>query len=327
VAQKVRRIDRLVFFALVLLVAMLLVACSGASSGEPEMITVGVIISNEAATPNVEGFKAGMAELGYIEGENVTYIYNGPITDEDEQKEYTQSLVDQGVDLIFTSGTRATTTAKTTTSTIPVVFAPVAFPVEAGLVESISQPGGNITGVSNGASHGRRLQTMTEIVPDVKRIYIPIDPGETVTQNVMVDVQAAADELGLELFLVEFEDIDQMNEGIANFPDDVDAIFLVPGTTLQDTLPQWVELAIERKLPLSSDGSPDAGALFTLDADDYQNGFQAARLAVDILKGANPGDLPVEISEFFLTLNLKTADAIDLTISDDILDIADTVIR
>jgi putative ABC transport system substrate-binding protein len=322
-----KQLRQLFVLAVIVLTALLLSACGAGTSAAPKVVKVGILNSNNNAELNVSGFKDGMAKLGYVEGTNITYIYDGPIGDAEEQKTYIKSLVEQDVDLIFSNGTKASTSAQAAAGDTPIVFAPVAFPVDAGLVASLSKPGGTITGVANGASHGRRLQTLVEIVPSIKRIYVPMDPNETVSNQALAVIQPAADELKVELVVGKMVNEEEMDKALADFPDDVDAILLLPGSWMADTLPQWVDLAIEKKLPLSSDGAPEAGGLFSLDASDYEVGVQAARLADTILKGANPGDLPVETPEFALTVNLKTAAAIGLTVPDAILNRADTIIR
>ena len=155
---------------------LLLVAC-----GENQKTyTIGVVNPTSGLDDTVEGFKKGMAELGYIEGKNLTYIYEGAVNSIETLDPVAQRLVEANVDLILSITTPATQAAQRATADtdIPVVFVPVTDPVGAGLVESLRQPGGNMTGITFGLQEGRRLEWLLQIVPTIKQIYIPHNPDD-----------------------------------------------------------------------------------------------------------------------------------------------------
>ena len=161
-------------FVWVLVLSLLLTACDGAT--QAQTFTIGAVNYFPLLDPIFDGFKAGMADLGYVEGENVTYIYNGTMEPDPQviDREI-ESLLAQDVDLIFTMGTLPTLRAKQAVegTDIPVVFAPVVNPVEEGVVESVPHPGGNVTGIQIGNTAPKALEWLLKIVPEATKVYIP----------------------------------------------------------------------------------------------------------------------------------------------------------
>ncbi len=288
----------------------------------PQTYTIGVVNPTPIMEPVLAGFKARMTELGYVEGENTTYLYDGPAP-KDELERVAQSHLDEGVDLILALTTPGAQAAQKATSehAVPVVFVPVTDPVGAGLVSSLREPGGNLTGITTGGSAPKRLEALLQVVPEAERIYLPYNPGDKSATSVLEQLAPLEDPLGVELVLYEAADTEAVEAAIANIPDDVDAIFIGPDSLVGSLYADWVKAAIERELPLSgsSVSHVEAGMLLSYSYDTVAAGRQAARLADQIFKGAAPRDLPVETSEFFLSLNLKTARAIGLDIPDEIL--------
>jgi len=312
------------WLVIVLIILVLLIAACGQS--EPETITVGIINRVPPLDPVVEGFKAKMAEQGYVEGENITYIYEGAITDPDQLAPYTQKLVDEDVDLIFGITTQAATAAQQTTSDIPIIFAPVNNPVEAGLVNDLTQPGGNVTGITNAGGDPRRLQWLLEIDPTITRVFIPYNSNDVAPSTAFASLGEPAVALGVELVPAEVHSAEENVQAIANIPDNVDAIFLLPDDVIITHIKQWVDAARENQLPISTPNT-FPGSLMSFTFDSFTMGQQAGRLADQVLKGAKTGDLPVENAEFFLTIDLATAEAIGLEIPDAVLEQANTLVR
>ena len=314
---------------LFLLLATLFCGCTGAP--KPENYTIGVILFAPTLEPTYTGFKQGMTDLGYVEGENVTYLYGGPTDSIDQLDGVAQDLVKANVDLILSISTPATQAAKKATAEnhIPVVFVPLTDPVGAGLVVSLTQPGGNITGVTFGLQEVRRLEWLQKLVPDVKRVFIIYNPNEGNANLALKMVTETAPGLGLEIIAREAPTPDDVTAALANLPDDIDALYLLPDSQTES---QWAEIlaaANARNLPTSvaNVGRVNDGALYTYAMKLDLGGRQAAGLADQILQGVLPADLPVEMTEFFLALNLKEAQTIGLAIPDEILSQADTIIR
>lgn len=316
-------------FSLLMIAALLLSGCGG--SAQPRTYTIGVINLSPALDDTFIGFKQGMTDLGYIEGENVTYIYAGATGSVDKLDEVAQDLVDARVDLIFSLTTPATQAAQKATAdnNIPVVFGILTDPVGAGVVADLAQPGGNITGVTFGPQEAQRLTWLTKIAPDVKRVYVIYNPNDNSARLALKIAIETADKLGLEIITREAgapEDIDTV---LANLPEDAEAIYLLPDGQTETKLADILAVANARNLPVSvpNVNLVAEGPLYSYAMKLVPTGMQAARIAEQILKGIKPADLPVETTEFFLAINLKTAQAIGLNIPDNILIQADIIYR
>ncbi len=317
-----------ILFVLFIIIGLLLAACGG----DQKTYTIGVVNLSPLQEGTLEGFKEGMTELGYIEGENVTYLYEGATGDMDKLDSVAQGLVEANVDLILSITTPATQAAQRATAgtDIPVVFVPVTDPVGAGIVDSLRQPGGNITGVTFGIQEGRRLEWLVQIVPTIEEIYIPYNPEDRSAVLALEAVSEVAPKLGVELIARETSTPEEVAAAFENIPEDADAIFFLPDSVVNARIGDWLETAIELELPTSgpNPAAVEAGHLTAYGIDLTASARQeAARLADQILRGIKPADLPVETAEFYLAINLKTAEAIGLDISDEILIQADTIIR
>jgi putative ABC transport system substrate-binding protein len=313
----------------VIVFSLLLMACGGPA--KPKTYTIGVINLAPTLEDAFTGFKQGMADLGYIEGENVTYIYPGPTGTIDKLDGVAQDLVKAQVDLIYSITTPATQAAQkaTASNNIPVVFGVLTDPVGAGVVTSLTQPGGNITGVTFGPQEAQRLEWLTRIAPAVKRVYIIYNPNDSSAKLALATATATAARLGLEIISREASNPDEVTAALTNFPENIDALYLLPDSQTEAQLADILVVANARHLPTSvaNVGAVENGPLYSYAMKLEPTGQQAARLADQILKGMKPADLPVETTEFFLAVNLKTAQAIGLTIPDDILSQADTIYR
>ena len=310
-------------------VSLLLSACVGAE--RPQAFTIGVIHSNPGLDQVLAGFKAGMTEQGYVEGENVTYIFHG-VTQNDPQATDAEArtLVDQKVDLLFTLGTIATVSAKKAVdgTKIPVVFAPVIDPVGEGILESLQHPGGNVTGVQRGSVAPKALEWLIQVAPGTRQIHLFYNPADEVSVTAMQPLPQAAAALGVEFLPTEVTSLEQAIAGIRVLPQEA-AIFYIPAPTLDANQREIYAAAAEHGVAVGTYSAYDIekGALIGYGADWSAIGKQAARMADQILKGANPADLPVETDEPLLAINLKTAQAIGLDIPDEILEQASVIIR
>jgi putative ABC transport system substrate-binding protein len=311
-----------------IITGLLLTACGG---DQDKTYTIGVVNLTPVLEDTVASFKKSMTELGYTEGENITYIYEGPTSSIDKLDPVAQGLVAADVDLILSITTPATQAAQRATAgaDIPVVFVPVTDPVGAGLVDSLRQPGGNITGITFGVQEARRLEWLMQIAPTVEQIYAPYNPDDPAPVSALETVREAAAKLGVELITREARNPEEVTAAVENIPEEADAIFLLPDSLIGTRVPDLMKTAIELQLPTSG-ASFDAvknNTLIGYGPDPSRSGKQAARLVDRILRGVKPADLPVETAEFYLAINLKVAEAIGLDIPDEILRQADTIIR
>jgi putative ABC transport system substrate-binding protein len=289
--------------------------------------TIGVVNYDSILSPAYDGFKAKMAALGYVEGQTVTYVYHGLLKPDPQVLEReVKDLLAQRVQLLLTLGTLPTLTAKKATegTAVPVVFAPVLNPVERNIVQSITHPGGNVTGVQNGDTVPKALEWLHRIVPRATKIYAIYNPKDTVSQTGIRSLSTVAASLGFELALIEVQGPEEALAVIEKLPKGT-TMFFVPTPSLRP-VGRLVEAAARRGIATAAN-VPETDFLVTYAADWFAIGGQAARLADQILKGTKPADLPVETPEFFLHINLKAATAIGLVVPDDILRQAHLVIR
>lgn len=318
----------------VLISAGLLLICFGPGCNREKFgkknFTVGVVNLNEELDKVFLGFKKGLAEKGYEEGRNITYIYHGSHANITDLARDLKPMIEQRVDLILSITTPATMIAKKLTAEagIPVVFAPVFDPVGSGIVQSLVKPGANVTGIKVGGSAGKALEWLLKIVPDTKNVYIPFSSNNKATVQSLRDVKFAAEKLKLQLSIREVNNRKELVTALEQIPDDIDAIWLLNSHFLVQNTDLFVEAAIRKKLPLgSSTFQIDDGVLISYGQNPFRTGEMAADLAHDIMQGISPRELPVENTDFFLGINLITAKAIGIDISDDILHVADTIIR
>jgi putative ABC transport system substrate-binding protein len=313
--------------SLLVLIGLLIAGCG---PQEPDTVTIGVINLSSNLTALFENFRDQMTEMGYIEGENIIYLYDGAAASIADLDTIAQEFVEADVDLIFAITTPASQAAQRATQDIPIIFTPVNDPVGSGLVDSLTNPGKNITGVMFGSQEEKRLDWFLQMVPDIKRIYIPYNPNDPSATAALSKVTAGAPRYGFEIVEYPVEDNDQISAAIENIPEDVDAIYMLPDSLVMSRITEFAAKALEFDLPTSVPNAsvvPD-GTLMAFGMSIEGLGEQAARLANQVLQnGINPGDLPVEVAEFILVINLKTAQAIGLEIPEEILRQADTIIR
>lgn len=299
--------------------------------GTTKPITVGVVDVGTQLETVIDGFKAGMTDLGYVEGTDIIYRYNSDLTDSQEaiDREINKLLSD-GVDILYTMTNSPTIRAKIITegTGVPVIFGLVTDPVLNGFVESIARPGGNLTGVSSYAI-GKSVEWMIQIAPDTKFVYMPFYRDEQDIDPFMGLLEKAAEELGIEIHPSEVQSLEEIIVAENNLPED-SAIIFAPKQLSEKGMSDFLEIAVKRKIPVGSflpDLIEKTGVLTTISSDLFLIGKQASRLADQILKGAAPRDLPVESAESFFNINLKTAEAIDLQIPNLILLQANRIVR
>jgi putative tryptophan/tyrosine transport system substrate-binding protein len=294
--------------------------------------------TNLAANPHLrEAFRQGLRDLGYVEGRNVVIEYRDAEGKLERLPALAAELVALKVDVIVAPGTPQALAAKQATRTLPIVFAVAGDPVGSGLVPSLARPGGNVTGLSSVTSDlvGKCLEQLTQAVPGVSRVAVLWQPGgfgERAEKDMQKAAEVAGRTLGVRLQFVE-----------ARRPADIDRAFsdmtraragaltvLGGGTMLFAERRRLVDLAAKNRLPAVYPWRDfvDAGGLMSYGAN-FPDLYRRAATYVDkILKGAKPGDLPVEQpTKFELVINPKTAKALGLTIPPSLLLRADEIIQ
>jgi len=280
----------------------------------------------------VEAFRAGLRDLGYVEGKNVLVEFRWADT-VDQLPELATELVRMKVDVIIAPASTEVEPVRQVTKTIPIVFAQHADPVGLGHVASLAHPGGNITGVSMVLTElaAKALQILKDALPHAKQIGVlwnPTTPSHTV---VVKEVRVAAQRLGVQLLMLPIEtvaDFDGVFETMAREHADG---FLVPGSPLTNTQrTPLADLELKYRLPgiFGNKANVEAGGLMSYGAD-FKYMYRHVALYVDkILKGEKPADLPVEqASKYELVINLKTAKALSFEMPPQLLARADEVIE
>jgi putative ABC transport system substrate-binding protein len=318
----------------------LLAAPLAAEAQQPTKIArIGYLSPNLATSPHLrEAFRQGLRDLGYVEGRNLVIEYRDAEGRFERIPALAAELVALKVDVIVTEGgnTAVPVAAKQATRTLPIVFASASDPVASGLVTSLARPGDNVTGLSSFTTElvGKRLELLTQSVPGVGQIavlWLPGALGERTDKEMLTGAEVAARGLGVRLQFVEarapadfdraFSDMTRARAG---------ALTLLPSNLFRREHRRLLDLAARHRLPAVYPWRDfvDAGGLMSYGASLTDSSRRAATYVDKILKGAKPGDLPVEQpTKFELVINLKTARTLALTIPPSVLSRADQVIE
>jgi putative ABC transport system substrate-binding protein len=274
----------------------------------------------------------GFARLGYVDGRNIKLEHRFPNETPERFRSMAAELVSLNVDVLM-GGATSTAYLRDATTKIPIVFMFIPDPVGMKLVASIARPGGNITGLSNFGRDvaGKRLQLLKEIVPNLSRVAMLTNPDQA-TPGVFVEpMQAAARELGLVLRTFEVRRLDEIPPAFdAMAAASMQAVTPVQGGLFYQARAMIPKLALERRLPMLSYSREtyEHGALVSYAADQIEMCRRSTVYADKILKGAKPGDLPVEQpTKFEFLINLKTAKALGLNVPVHLQQVADEVIE
>jgi putative ABC transport system substrate-binding protein len=288
--------------------------------------------------PQVEGFRQGLRDLGYIEGKNILVEYRYIEGKSDSIPSIATELVQLKVDVLVLGPLPAIRAAKQATKTIPIVMVTTQDPVAAGFVDSLARPGGNITGLTilQRELSGKRLELLKEAVPGISRVAALVDviqlselSGGTANDFQWYEAPARALKLQLQPLAVrgpnpDFEGVQAAAKGRAS------ALFTVSGGLFNPHIKRIMDLAIKNRLPSIHERSDyvEADGLMSYSADDAESYRRAAYYVDRILKGTKPAELPVEqATKFEFVINLKTAKQIGLRIPPDVLARASRLIK
>ena len=286
---------------------------------------------------NVEAFRQGMRELGYVEGKNIQVEYRYIEGKSERTPSLVSELIQLKVDVLISAALSATRVAKKETKKIPIVFNIPDDPVAVGLVESLARPGGNITGVARLGRElsGKRLELLTEAIPGIKRVVILYSPTNILTTSSRrnyEDYEAPARALKITPQLIHVRNPSQDLDGAIReaVKGNLNGLIIIDTTPLFPYREKIVELAFKHRLPLLAETTiwVEAGGLMSYSANEPESYRRIATYVDKVLKGTKPADLPVEQpTKFEFVINLKTASALNLTIPQSVLYRADRVIR
>lgn len=284
-------------------------------------------------------FRDAMRELGWIEGRNLNIEYRWAAGDDRRVPALAAELVAAKVEVILTAAAPVIAAAKRATSTIPIVMAAVSDPVGSGLIASLGRPGGNITGLTLSSSEtgAKRLQLLQELIPGAMRVAALVTrvglavPGETTGALLVKELHFAAAKLGMQLTVTEVQKGEDMPAAFAAMERArVQAVVVQQSPLISSNQGGVVDLAAKHRLPAiyETDIFIQAGGLMSYGPSLTQMYRRAAYFVDRILKGAKPGELPVEQpSKFDLTINLKAAAALGLKVPRTLLLRADRVVE
>ena len=279
-----------------------------------------------------EAFVQGLRDLGYVEGKNVVIEFRTTEGKSGQYPELAGELVGLKVDVIVAGGAGAIRAAKNASATTPIVMAHVNDPIALGLVASLAQPGGNITGISNLSPElsGKRLELLKEVIPKAYRVAV-LAYGGVAMQTSIKETEVAAQSLHLKVQLLRLKAPDEIEGAFdAAKKQRADALVQIQAAFLEPHQKRIIDLAAKHRLPAMYNSRDDveAGGPMSYGPDRADMNRRAAAIVDKILKGRKPADLPVEQPmKFELVINLKTAKQIGLTIPPNVLARADRVIK
>jgi len=281
----------------------------------------------------IDAFQRGLRELGYIEGQNIAVEYRFARGQVGRLPELAAELVRLNPDVIVAPYTPPALAAKQATSTIPIVFAVVADAIGAGLIVNLARPGGNITGLTSSGADlgGKRLELVKQVIPKVSRVAVLYNPADRSNVLVFEQLQQSAPNLRLILQPLAVREPSEFEAAFSAMTRErANAMLVAAGVLTDEHKELLVSHAAKRRMPSmwSHRHFVDAGGLMSY-AVNFSDQIRQSAVYVDkILKGARPGDLPVEQpTRYELVINLKTAKALGLTIPQSLLQRADQVIE
>jgi putative tryptophan/tyrosine transport system substrate-binding protein len=316
---------------------LFLAPCSAVDAQQPAKVyRIGLLSARSSSTESTraEAFRQGLRELAYVEGKNIAIDYRYAEGKFEILPDLAAELVRLKVDVILALGVPPTRAAKQVTTTIPIVMAGGSDPVRTGLIASFAKPGGNVTGLSdlNVDLITKRLELLKEVVPKTSHVAVLLNPANPTNPIQLKETQRAAPELGVTLLILEIKEAEEFEPAFTTMRQERVGAFL----SFSDPMfgfhqKRIASLAVKNRLP-GMHGNRyyvEAGGLMSYGTANPDDQYRRSAIYVDkILKGANPGELPVERpTKLELVINLKTAKQIGVTIPPNVLARADKVIQ
>jgi putative ABC transport system substrate-binding protein len=303
---------------------------------QPAMPVIGFLhpTSADALPDRLRGFRQGLKETGYVEGENVMILYRFAENQTDRLSAMAGDLVTSRVAVITAANSPPALAAKAATTTIPIVFITPEDPVRLGLVTSLAKPGGNLTGINllSGELAAKRLELLRQLVPGAARVVVLVNPANPwTTETTLRDVEAAARSMGLQIEVLKAGTSHEIDAAFATLARDRSDILFVGGDPFfTSRRVQLAVLAAHYSIPSTSATREiaEAGGLMSYGASIPDGWREAGAYVGRILKGAKPADLPVvQSTKFELVINAQTAKTLGLALSPSLLALADEVIE
>lgn len=318
---------KLLAMLLVVVMALVVVTGCGGGSDSSDVVKIGVIQQMQHASLDeaYEGFVDGLAEAGYVEGENLEIDYQNASGEVSNCQSICEVFKSNNDDLVLAIATNAAQSAVSTfqETETPVLFTAVTDPVDAGLVESLEDPGKNVTGTSDLPVIADQVAVIKEIQPDCEKIAILYTSSEANSKVQAKQAEAAAKELGMEVVVQTSSSSNDIPQVISSVAGDVDAIYLPADNAFASAMATVNSKAVEYQVPVYAgvEAMIEEGAIATTAIDYYELGKQTAAQAVRIIEGESAADIPVEYqSEFALVVNKTFAESVGVTVPQTVLD-------
>lgn len=307
-----------------IIIAMLLsvTACSGIGGKKAIRIGIAQIVEHPSLNTIREAFIEQLAAKGFKDGGNIRIDYQCAQGEQTNLNTICQKFVSDKCDLIVAIATPTALTAANMTEDIPVLFSACTDPVGSGLVTNLEKPGKNVTGTSDAVSAEKIMELAKRITPDIKKIGALYNSSETNSISVVNDLKEYAAKNGMEVIegtVTNSSEVQQVTQSLAP---QVDAIFSPIDNTIAEAMPIVAQVTQSAKTPMyvGADSMVQDGGLATYGINYVSLGQETADMAVEILNGKNPGDMPVRtISDVEIYVNAATAEAIGVTIPEDVL--------
>jgi putative tryptophan/tyrosine transport system substrate-binding protein len=298
---------------------------------QPAMALVGLLSTAQLDDRQIDAIRQGLRHAGYIEGRNVAIKYRSADSRFDRLPALAADLVADPVTAIIALSPPAAVAAKAATTTIPIVFAVGADPVDLGLVSNFSHPGGNITGVTfvSNTLSAKRLELVRELVPDATIVGLLVNPGNPTSEPQIRDAQAAARALGVRLLILKASSERETDAAFESaVQQHINAVIIGADSLFVSRRDQLVGLAARFAIPVIHfvREFADIGGLVSYGPSQTDAYSLAGSYAGRILKGERPGDLPIQrAAKFELVINLKPAKALGLTVPTHLQQIAEVI--
>jgi putative tryptophan/tyrosine transport system substrate-binding protein len=307
-----------------------------ARAQQPHVPLIGFIINGSADSfaREVIGFRKGLNESGYVEGQNVTVEYHWLEGHYDGLPALMADLIRRQAAVIATIGMPAVRAAKAATATIPIIFAVPGDPVQLGVVASLARPGGNATGINffSAEVSTKRLRLLHDLIPKAVRVAVLTNPSNpTTAESTLREEQEAASAIGLQIQSLNASTIEEIDAAFATFESNgAEALFVAPDGFFISRAVQFATLTARDRIPASyaQRDFVSVGGLMSYGTDLTETFRQVGVYTSSILKGAKPAELPVlQPTKFEFVINLQTARALGVEVRPDLLSIADEVIE
>ena len=314
-----------------LLVLIMIISCN-TSTNKKNLYHIGLtqLMTNPGIDAIREGFISEMKKMGYIEGKDIKYSTTNAQGDNNVAIGIAKKYVADKCDLIFaiTTPTAQVCANEIKGTSIPLVFGAVTDPIAAGLVDSMNKPGGNITGTSDKWPTSEQFDLLLQLVPDVKKIGVVYNPGETNSEANMKEVEMVCKNKNLQLLTVSVSNTSEVYTAAKSLVGKIDAFYVSADNTVITAMDAVIKVSEKNKIPLlpGVSSNVEQGGFGTLGPDYFDVGVESAKIVDRIIKGEKASDIPVTTAKNFeYYFNLKSAKATNITIPEDLLEKASKV--